>query len=458
MNKEIKKFDIAVLGAGPGGYSLALLLVKNNKKVVLFERQDLGGTCVNEGCIPTKTLIKSARVFEEVKKSSQFGVHTHKVHFNFFEIQARRKKNKEKLNNAILNGLTNAGVEVVFGEATILDKNNARVNEEDYTFDKLVLASGSSSRKINIEGQELVENEGRLLYSTDLLNINKAPKKLVIIGAGPISLEFAYLFSALGSEVSIVESREFLGNFDTKLQSNVKEYLQQRNIKIYENSKVVKFTDANTVLIENEEQMTLGFCRVLIAVGRVANTESFKNLNLELNPNQSVKVDHRNKTSLENVYAIGDVTGSMMLSSIAYKQGDIVAKDILEFENEETLDVSTTPWAIYLNQDVAGVGLSDKQLEREGVDFVSVEIPTSSLPRAHADNLEKQFSFLKMNVEKSTGRILGCFMFLEDASNLINTIALAVKNNLTIFDLQKSTYTHPTLSEAIYYLSRSFVF
>ncbi|WP_254427720.1 dihydrolipoyl dehydrogenase [Mycoplasma sp. 1654_15] len=455
INKEL---DIAILGSGPGGYSLALILAKNNKKVVIFEKKDLGGTCVNEGCIPTKTLIKSARVLEEVFNSSKFGIHAKEKHFNFKQIQERRKENKEKLNKAILNNLTNAGVEIVFGEATIVDENTAVVNEEKYSFNQLVLATGSSSRKIKIENQEVVEKEGNLLYSTELLNIKKVPEKLVIVGGGAISLEFAYLFSTLGSEVSIIETKEFLGNFDSKIQTNLKEYFQQKGIKIFEHSKVVEFISSNTILIENEEKIEIDFSKVLLAVGRVANIESFTNLNLELNPNSSVKVDKTSKTSLDNVYAIGDVTGSMMLSSIAYKQGDLVAKNILGFENEEFLDISTTPWAIYLNQDIAGVGQTDKQLQNAGIEFETIEIPASSLPRAHADNLDKQFSFLRLHLEKQTGKILGCFMFLEDASNLINIIALAIKNNLTILDLQKSTYTHPTLSEAIYYVSRNFVF
>ncbi|SYV97678.1 thioredoxin reductase, partial [Mycoplasmopsis edwardii] len=325
----MNKFDIVILGAGPGGYSLANILSSNGKKVAIIEKKHFGGTCVNEGCISTKTLIKSAKVYETVKNSLEYGVNSNNVSFDLKAIQKRRQDNKDILNGAIKGSLESSGVQIFFGEGTVIDNKTITVNGQEIKTDILILATGARSRELNIKGFEEAKANNVLLNSTDALYLNEVPKSLTIIGSGPVALEFAYFYSVLGTKITIVEANKFMGNFDQDLQENVKNYLLDRNIEIIEGAKILEL-NKNDLIIEVEgSQRTINSEKVLLAAGRVANIESFSALNLELNPNNTVKVNKFMKTSVDDVYALGDVTGIMMLSTFAYKSGDIIAKQIL---------------------------------------------------------------------------------------------------------------------------------
>ncbi|AMD81282.1 dihydrolipoamide dehydrogenase [Mycoplasmopsis canis PG 14] len=455
----MKEFDVVVLGAGPGGYSLANILSSNGKKVALIERKHFGGTCVNEGCISTKTLIKSAKVLETLKHSKEYGILTKDADFDLQEIQNRRQVNKEILNGAIKASIENAGVEIFFGEGEVIDKNTLSVNGEMIKTDKLVLATGARSRDLDIEGYKDSKSKGFIIDSTDALYLNKKPESFTIIGSGPVGLEFAYFYSTLGSKVTILEAGKFMNNFDIDLQETVKSYFIKRNVNIIENAKIEKFIGNNIEFEVNGKKGSLLSEKILVAAGRVANNDSFKSLNLELNKNGSVKVNNKMETSVKGVYALGDVTGILMLSTVAYKTADIIAKEILKQNSEgEIFEAKQIPWSVYLNPEFSGVGFTEQELKSRNIEFNIIKIPTSALPRAYADNLEKELGFIKFLVSKNDGQILGSFMFAEGSHLIINEIALAISNKISFMDLQKNPFTHPTVAEAVYYGSRNYVF
>ncbi|VEU75158.1 thioredoxin reductase [Mycoplasmopsis maculosa] len=455
----MKKFDIVVLGAGPGGYSLANILSSNGKKVALIEKKHFGGTCVNEGCISTKTLIKSAKVFENIKSAKEYGLISEKNDFNFQAIQERRINNKNLLNGAIKNSIIDAGVEILFGEGEVIDKNTLIVNGEKINTDILVLATGARSRELDIKGFKEAKDNGILINSTDAMSLSKKPDSLTIIGSGPVALEFAYFYSTFGTKVTIVEANKFMSNFDIDLQTKVKEYILDRNIEIIENAKIQEINDNALIIKQGDEIKEIVSSYILSAVGRVANTESFKKLNLELNPNGSVKVNQYMETSIQNVYALGDVTGIMMLSTFAYKSGDVIAKRILNKEAlKEVVNPKLIPWSVYLNPEFSGVGYTEQELKDKNVDYAVVNVPTAALPRAHADNLDKKTGFIKMLVDKKTDKLLGAFMFVEGSHLIINELALAMSKDITFTQLQEHPFTHPTISEAVYYGSRGYTF
>ncbi|BAP39694.1 dihydrolipoyl dehydrogenase [Metamycoplasma canadense] len=455
----MKEFDVVILGAGPGGYSLANILSSNGKKVALIEKGDLGGTCVNEGCISTKTLIKSVKVLETLKNANEFGVSANDINFDINSIQKRRQINKEFLNNAIKKSLDASGVEIFFGEGKVLNKNTIIVNNKTIKTNKLVIATGASSRNLDVQGYNEAKEQKFAINSKDALYLDKIPESLIIIGTGPIGLEFAYYFSTLGSKVILIDSNKFMSNFDIDLQNNVKQYIEAKGIKIIENAKILKFNDSNLLIDVLGLKTKIEASKVLLAIGRTANIESFTSLNLELNKNNSVKVNKKMETSIKDVYALGDVTGKMMLSTFAYKSGDIIAKEILEKNsNKEIIDTKLIPWSVYLNPEFAGIGYNEQQLQEANIEFNVVKIPTKVLPRVHADNLDKEFGFIKFLISKEDDQILGSFMFVEGAHLIINEVALAMANKISFKDLQNHPFTHPTVAEAIYYAARGYSF
>ncbi|AJK51468.1 dihydrolipoyl dehydrogenase [Mycoplasma capricolum subsp. capripneumoniae] len=446
----MEKFDVVVLGAGPGGYSLANILSINKLKVALIEKEDLGGTCINKGCIPTKTLIKSAKVFELVKNAKDYGVFTDAIKYDIKKIQQRRLENKTFFNSSIQKQLDLNNVRLFKGLGEVLDQNSIKVNEQIICFDKLVIATGSRSKIINFQGiEESIEN-GYLINSDQALCLESVPKSMVIIGDGPISLEFAYFYNTLGTKVTILTNVDFLSRFDIDIQKSVKQYFDLKNIKVIDKIDIKKIDLDKVYYDDNFIQAE----KILLAIGRQPNNESFKNLDIKKDKNGFVLVDDLMKTNFDNIYAIGDITGLTLLSSVAYKTGDIVARNILKYNNSEKFDKNLVPWAIYLNPEIAGVGLTEQQLVEQKVEFESFIINSKALPRTHADGIVADYSFIKFLVDKKTDQILGCFMMIETANILINQIALFMQQKLTFTQLQKSVYTHPTIAEALYYSSR----
>ncbi|WBX36051.1 dihydrolipoyl dehydrogenase [Mycoplasma capricolum] len=446
----MKKFDVVVLGAGPGGYSLANILSINKLKVALIEKEDLGGTCINKGCIPTKTLVKSAKVFELVKNAKDYGVFTDTIKYDIKKIQQRRLENKTFFNSSIQKQLDLNNVRLFKGLGEVLDQNSIKVNEQIICFDKLVIATGSRSKIINFQGiEESIEN-GYLINSDQALYLESVPKSMVIIGDGPISLEFAYFYNTLGTKVTILTNVDFLSRFDIDIQKSVKQYFDLKNIKVIDKIDIKKIDLDKVYYDDNFIQAE----KILLAIGRQPNNESFKNLDIKKDKNGFVLVDDLMKTNFDNIYAIGDITGLTLLSSVAYKTGDIVARNILKYNDSEKFDKNLVPWAIYLNPEIAGVGLTEQQLVEQKIEFESFIINSKALPRAHADGIVADYSFIKFLVDKKTDQILGCFMMIETANILINQIALFMQQKLTFTQLQKSVYTHPTIAEALYYSSR----
>ncbi|WP_434325381.1 dihydrolipoyl dehydrogenase [Mycoplasma capricolum] len=446
----MEKFDVVVLGAGPGGYSLANILSINKLKVALIEKEDLGGTCINKGCIPTKTLIKSAKVFELVKNAKDYGVFTDAIKYDIKKIQQRRLENKTFFNSGIQKQLDLNNVKLFKGLGEVLDQNSIKVNEQIICFDKLVIATGSRSKIINFQGIEESIKNGYLINSDQALHLESVPKSMVIIGDGPISLEFAYFYNTLGTKVTILTNVDFLSRFDIDIQKSVKQYFDLKNIKVIDKIDIKKIDLDKVYYDDNFIQAE----KILLAIGRQPNNESFKNLDIKKDKNGFVLVDDLMKTNFDNIYAIGDITGLTLLSSVAYKTGDIVARNILKYNDSEKFNKNLVPWAIYLNPEIAGVGLTEQQLVEQKIEFESFIINSKVLPRAHADGIVADYSFIKFLVDKKTDQILGCFMMIETANILINQIALFMQQKLTFTQLQKSVYTHPTIAEALYYSSR----
>ncbi|AJR12346.1 Thioredoxin reductase [Mesomycoplasma dispar] len=449
----MKNYDVIVVGGGPGGYSLAAILAKNGKKVALFEQEFLGGTCVNRGCIPTKTILKSAKIKDYFDNSEKFGLNS-SSNFNLEQIFQRAKNNSLKLQGAISQTLESSGVDIYKKKAKIVSKNTLIAENEQFSFEKLVIATGAKPRKIEIEGTDNIN----LLTSDDFFKSNVEFDELTIIGGGVISLEFAAFYASFGKKITIIEAgNRIFGNFDDSIAQAANFVLTKNNVKSFTNSKVLKYENNELLIESNGEIFRHPTKNILLAIGRQAVNDSFSDLNLDLDSRGFLKTNEFMQTSVPNIYAIGDITGQMMLSTVAYKHGDIVAKHILTSKSDEKFKTELIPWAIYTNPEIAAVGKTEKKLISEKIDFQKVRIEAKNLPRAHA-NGEIDAGFIELFFEKGSFQILGANIFLEEASLLINQIALALLQKMTIFDLQKSAYTHPTLNESIYYICRNITF
>ncbi|VEU60703.1 thioredoxin reductase [Mycoplasmopsis bovigenitalium] len=453
----MNKYDIVIIGSGPGGYPLATLLAKKGKKVALIEKDQLGGTCINVGCIPTKSLVKSAYVLDTISHSQKFGIETNLVDINVKTIQNRRQLIKQKMNNNVKNQLNLANVDIYNGTAKLIDQNNLIVNEEQIQFDKAILATGAKSREIDLPGANNAREKNFLINSNQALIIDEKIESLTIIGSGPVALEFAYIYSTFGTKVTIIDVNEFMGRYDVEFASAIKQYLTNRNIEIIDNVKLIKFDENELFYNSNGQEKSIKSSKILSAIGRVANLEAIGNVGIELNEKGFIKVNDSMQTNIKNIYALGDATGLMMLSSVAYKTSDIIAKHILGHEFE-TLNTNFVPWSIYLNPEISGVGQSEKELTAKNVEFEAIVFNASSLPRNLANGSINEFDFIKFLIDKKTGLILGAQMFLEGSSLVINQIAQAMQMGIKFADLQKFTFTHPTVTEAIYYLSKAHYF
>lgn len=447
----MKKFDVVVLGSGPGGYSLANILSLNKLKVALIEKNDLGGTCINKGCIPTKTLIKSAKVYEMLKNAEEYGLLAQNIKFDFKKIQQRRIDNKNFFNNSIKKQLELNNITFFNGYGEVLNDHSIKIGDQIIYFDKLVLATGARSKMINLDGLEQSKKNGYLIDSDDALYLENPLESMIIIGDGSIGLEFAYLYSTFGTKITILTNTNFLEKFDIDIQNSVKQYFKEKNIDFIDNINIKKI-DNNRVYFGYDKFLEAK--KILLAIGRQPNNESFEQIDIKKDKDGFVIVNEHMKTNFDNIYAIGDVTGLNLLSSVAYKTGDIVARDILKSNESEKLNRNLIPWAIYLNPEIAGIGLSEQQLTKKNIEFEKIIISSKKLPRAYADNFANDNYFIKFLISKKTNEILGCFMMIENANLLINHIALFMEQKLNFDRLQKSIYTHPTLSEAFYYSSR----
>lgn len=454
------KFDILFIGAGPAGYSAAAILGNNGKKVAIIEKKDLGGTCVNEGCIPTKTLLKSAKLLNEIKNASVYGIDTTINQADYKIAQQNRKDVKNKLNNAIQNTLNGANVQVIKGQAKLISAHEVEVNSEIIEAENIVIATGARSREIKFNNIDKAVADNRVyLTSTNFLVEENLPQSLLIYGGGPVSLEFAYTAASFGVKVTIVEyAPKLLGNMDEIAGEEITKLLTKLNIEIITNSQINDYLGDGTFEILNHDgtKTQRAFDKILLAVGRVANTEVIGDVDIKLNPRGFIEVDQQLRTSVPNIFAIGDVTGALMLTTTAYKHGDILVETLLNKQEVEVFNSNTIAWAIYLSPELAGVGLNEKQAKAQyGAENVLVTtLAAAALPRNHADH-KFDLGFFRLISEKSTGKILGALIFLENASLIINELALAISQNLTVKDLQAVGHTHPTIAEAIYYSSRA---
>lgn len=440
----IKQYDIAIIGGGPGGYIAAIRAAQLGKKTVLVEKSEIGGTCLNRGCIPTKTLLQSSHVYKEILHSKELGIIVDKPKIKYKKMVSRKNKVVKMLRGGVESLVKENGVDLISGEAKLIGKNELIVNQEKIQASKIILATGSIPFIPPIKGA----NSETLLTSKDVLELKECPESVIIIGGGVIGIEFATLFSDLGKKVTIIEAMpQILNGMDVDISTSMARQLNDMGVTLHTNAKVVEIVDKNTCAFElcsRKEEISAEL--IICAVGRKPNTTE---LGLEelgvLTERGFVKTDNKMQTNIEGIYAIGDITGQMQLAHVATAQGLIAAANASNLEKE--MEYNAVPACIYTNPEIACVGLTEEEAVGKGYDIKVGKFNVSGNGRSLASNCMD--GFIKLISDTKTRKILGCHIFSLHATEMISECTLAMSAGLTVDHLADTIHPHPTVSEII---------
>lgn len=443
------KTDLIIIGSGPGGYRAAEYAAKNGLQVVVVEKEHAGGTCLNCGCIPTKTFCKNAEIIDTLREGDAFGLENLKFDINFSKVVERKQQVVQTLRNGVETLLSAPGVTLVKGEARFKDAHTVVVGGEEYTANNVIIASGSRAKMIPIPGIDLPH----VVTSTELLDITHVPRRLCIIGAGVIGMEFASIFNSFGSEVTVVEFlKECLPALDSDIAKRLRQTLGKRGVNFFMQSGVKEITKDAVVFERKGKTEQVEADLVLVATGRAANTEA-----LDLDKagvaytKQGITVDDDMMTNVEGVYAIGDVNARMMLAHAATFQGLRAVNRILGKKDEIRLDI--IPSAIFTNPEAGGVGLTEDQCKESGIAYTCKKGYYRANGKALAMN--ETDGLVKILADEN-GKIIGCHIFGAHASDLVQEISSLMTLNTTVFQLREMVHTHPTLEEILQEVAEQF--
>ncbi len=438
---------LIIIGAGPGGYETAVLAAKRGVETVIIEAGPVGGTCLNEGCIPTKSFCKNAEVIDGLKEAEAFGVTGLEYDFDFRAVVARKNAVVEQLRGGVEGLLGNKLITLVRGKASFKDAHTVVVDGQEYSGDYIMIATGSVSASLPIPGADLPG----ILTSKEILDIQEIPQRLCVIGGGVIGLEFASIFRSFGSEVTVVEyCKDILPRFDTDLAKRLKQSLGKRGIEINTQSQVLSIAEADgeyTVTYSRKgKEETVVADKVLMAVGRRANVGSLNlaDAGIGFTP-RGIAVNDVMQTNVPHIYAIGDVNGKMMLAHAATFQGIVALDHIMGIEND--IDLSVMPAAVFTAPEAASVGKTEDECKEAGIPVKCLK----SFFRANgkAVTMAETDGFCKVVVHAETGHVLGCHLYGPHASDIVQEACAMISRKATLEQFASVIHTHPTLTEVL---------
>ncbi|NLZ83846.1 MAG: dihydrolipoyl dehydrogenase [Clostridiales bacterium] len=447
--------DLLIIGGGPGGYMAAIYGAKHGLSVTLVEKDTLGGTCLNVGCIPTKALVKSAEVCHTIRNSEEFGViYDGKVHVDMEKIISRKDEVKDRLVAGVEFLMKKNKIQVLRGEASFISNKSVVVKgDTSYSieFTDVIIATGSRISKINIPGIDLP----MVMNSTKALSLTELPSSITIVGGGVIGMEFAFIYRNLGVEVNVIEYMDrLLTMVDKDVSREIKKTCKKAGIIVVNNAKVLRIDSndkgsANVVYEDKKGEQIIESEKVLIAIGREPNMENLAIDNTEvlLNENgRGIAVNGQMKTNVDHIYAIGDVTNIIQLAHVASHQGIVAVDNILG--NHKLIDYKAAPNVIFTSPEIASVGLTEEQCVDNALDFSVSKV--SYMSNGKALTMKQTEGFIKLIKDNNNNKILGCSIIGADASSLISTITLSVSKGVTDEELRNTIFPHPTTSEVIH--------
>lgn len=441
-------YDLAIIGGGPGGYVAALRGAQLGAKVILIEKNRVGGTCLHKGCIPTKTFYTLAKTIYDQKKALEFGLKVECRNLDLLVFQQKKNEIIGNLEKGIKSLLNRQGVKLVTGKAEFVDRHTLKIisekEESIIQAENIIIASGSESMRLT----ELGYNGKNVITSDEILEIKDVPKTLIIVGGGVVGCEFAAIFQALGTNVSIIELESGLLPFlDQDLGKYLRASFRKQGIGIHLKTRVMKITSTNDeVTVELENGTSLTAEKVLLALGRVYRSDD---LGLDLvgvgvGSKGEITVDGNYETLVKGIYAIGDINGQSLFAHSASAQGIAVVERIIKGKGTE-IAFDKVPCCIFTHPEIASVGMSEEEVKRLDIPYNQTKAPFLALGKAQALGLKE--GFIKVISSKEDNKVLGIHIYGEGASNLIGEAVVSLANKLTVHDVLKGIHPHPTLTE-----------
>jgi len=438
-------YDLCIIGAGPAGYVAAERAGHAGMKVILFDAKALGGVCLNEGCIPTKTLLYSAKLFEQAKSAEKYGIICGDVKADFAKIMERKDKIIRKLNAGIAASLKANKVESAKGKAKLkkrtLEGIQIAVGDQLYEGKNVLICTGSEAAVPPIKGLD----KSSFLTNREILQLKELPGSLNVIGGGVVGIEFASFFNALGTKVRVMEmADEILPGIDREISKMLREELTQKGIEFHLQAKVTEVRDGE-VIFENRGLSKAPAEQVLVSTGRKLNTEDLglENINVEYSA-KGIVIDHCCRTNVHNVFAAGDVTGKSLLAHSASRAGEVAVNTMLGKRDRMRYDA--IPSVVYANPEIAAVGLTEETAAKQNIKVKVFKKPLVFAGRFVAEN-EGKNGLIKVIAGEKHGEILGVHMIGNPSSEIIFGACMAIEMQMRVQDIKEIVFPHPTVSE-----------
>jgi len=442
--------DVAIIGAGPAGYVAAIRAAQLGARVALIEKDEVGGVCLNRGCIPTKALLESTNLATKIAKAGKYGISVDNVSTDISSMMLRKNGIVKRIVASTRHLIESYGVEIVEGTATIAGPREVTIvgssSVRKIESNNIMIATGSEPACLQVPGLE----KTRIITSDDALALEDLPRSLLVIGGGSIGVEFACIFNRLGVSVTILEMMpQLLPGEDEEMTSFLQHLLEEDGVNVLTDARVTKIEENKDgtaiVAATRNGEKTLAAEEILVAVGRVPNSDRLGLDDIRVDERRRIIVDKRMKTSVPNIYAIGDVVGKHMLAHVASAEAIVAAENVMGADVE--IDYSVVPRCVYTSPEVASVGLTEKQATASGRQITVGRF--SFLNNARALTLSEDRGGIKVVADAKSGEILGIHMIGPEVSEMIHEAVLAIRLEATVQDVADMIYAHPTLSEAL---------
>lgn len=441
------KYDITILGAGPGGYVAAIKAAQLGNKVLIIEKDRPGGLCLNWGCIPTKTLLVSARHFRDIKRSENFGI----VGINQDNVKIDWEKLLKK-KDSVVNKLV-SGVEMLFkknkidhikGEGRVIDSKTIEVNDKEIKFDKLIIATGAGIEFPKWDGIDKLLESGKVIDHKGVLGLKAQPKEIVIIGTNTYAVEFATFFNAIGTKTTLINPEKNILSYEDKaLVSSLERQLKKDGVKIVAEASPKAFKGESLLVERKGKEETYSADNFIFMMGRKANLKGIESLDLELDKNGYIKTNDKLETNLKDVYAVGDVNGKIPLAHLASAEGIVAVENIMGIESQ--LNYKLVPQVVYSFPEIASVGITKEKAKEAGLDYSVGKFPLAANGMAIAE--EETLGFIEIISDNAYGEIIGVHIMAPTASDMISEAVAVMNIEGTVYDLAKTIHPHPTFSE-----------